>query len=120
MADRGIVSYFMMNHGGGKMCYTCGLLGDEELCVFERPPGLDFSAEQPDGPQPSELFVRSYGSGTEIAERLIEQTRAWDAAGRPSHKGLCIRAYPKGTDYVPSTDEYTIDKQWTKLVLEWK
>ena len=120
IADRGIVSYFIMNHGGWKICYTFGLLGDEGLCVFERPPKPDFSAEQPDGPQPSELFIRGFGRGTELARLLIAQVKAWDAAGRPSGKGLRIRIYPKDTDYVPSTDEYFIDKRWTKLVLDWE
>jgi len=119
-AERGIVPCFLAIQAIQKVCGTIGLLGDEGLCVFVRPSGSDSSSEQPDGSQTLELFVRSYRSGTEIAKRLIEQTRAWDAAGRPSSNGLRIRAYPKDTDYVPSTDEYVIDKRWTKLVLDWE
>ena len=101
-------------------CATTGLLGDEGLCVFVRPPKQDSSSEQLDGSQTFELFVRSFGPGTELARRLVEQARAWDAAGRPSSNGLRIRAYPKDTDYVPSTDEFVVRKRWTQLVLDWE
>jgi protein-L-isoaspartate(D-aspartate) O-methyltransferase len=119
-ADRGIVPCFMVYRGEWRRCWTIGLQGDEGLCVFVRPPEQDSFSEQLDGSQTFELFVRSFGSGTELAERLIEQTRAWDAAGRPSSNGLRIRAYPKDTDYVPSTDEFVVRKRWTQLVLDWK
>ncbi len=120
LAERGIVPCFLAIRAIQKVCGTIGLLGDEGLCLFVRPPGSDSSSEQPDISQPSELFVRSYGSGTEIAKRLIEQTRAWDAAGRPSSNGLRVRAYPEDVDYVPSTDEFVIRKRWTQLVLDWE
>jgi protein-L-isoaspartate(D-aspartate) O-methyltransferase len=119
-ANRGIVPCFLAYRGGQEGCGTIGLLGDEGLCVFVRSPKQDSSSEQPDGSQTFELFVRSYGSGTEITKRLLEQTRAWDAAGRPSSNGLRIRAYPRDTDYVPSTDEFVVRKRWTQLVLDWE
>ncbi|MEE8419357.1 MAG: methyltransferase, FxLD system [Dehalococcoidales bacterium] len=120
LAERDIVPCFLAIQAIQKICTTIGLLGDEELCVFVRPPRQDSSSEQVDGPQASELFVRSFGSGTRIAKRLIEQTRAWDAAGRPSSDRLRIRAYLKSDDYVPSTDEFVVNKQWTQLVLDWE
>lgn len=120
LADRGMVPCFMEYRGEWRICWTIGLLGDEELCVFVRPPKQDSSSEQLDGSQTFELFVRSFGPGTELARRLVEQARAWDAAGRPSSNGLRIRAYPKDTDYVPSTDEFVVRKRWTQLVLDWE
>ncbi len=120
LADRGIVPCFMEYRGEWRICWTIGLLGDEGLCVFVRPPKQDSSSEQLDGSQTFELFVRSFGPGTELARRLVEQARAWDAAGRPSSNGLRIRAYPKDTDYVPSTDEFVVRKRWTQLVLDWE
>ncbi|OGN87610.1 MAG: methyltransferase, FxLD system [Chloroflexi bacterium RBG_13_46_14] len=117
--DRGIVPYFLAIQSIQKVCGTIGLLGDEGLCVFVRPPEKNLSAEQPEGSETLELFVRSYGSGDRLAGRLVEQVRAWDAAGRPSSNGLRIRAYTKDTDYIPSSGEYVIDKQWTKIVLDW-
>jgi len=119
-AERGIVPCFLAIQAIQKVCGTIGLLGDEGLCVFVRPPGSDSSSEQPDGSETFELFVRSFGPGTELARRLVEQARAWDAAGRPSSNGLRIRAYPKDTDYVPSTDEFVVRKRWTQLVLDWE
>lgn len=119
-ADNGIVPCFVVYPGDQKRCATIGLLGDEELCVFVRPPKQDSSSEQLDGSQTFELFVRSFGPGTELARHLVEQARAWDAAGRPSSNGLRIRAYPKDTDYVPSTDEFVVRKRWTQLVLDWE
>jgi len=119
-AGQGIVPCFLVYQGGAEGCGTIGLLGDEGLCVFVRPPGSDSSSEQTDSSQNFELFVRSYGPVTEIAKGLIEQTRAWDAAGRPSSNRLRIRAYPKDTDYVPSTDEFVVRKRWTQLVLDWE
>ena len=117
-AERGIVPCFLEYQAVQKVCGTIGLLGDEELCVFVRPPGQDSSSEQADGSQAVELFVRSFGPGMELAGRLVGQVRAWDAAGRPSSKGLRIRAYLEDTDYIPSTDEFVIQKTWTRLVLD--
>jgi protein-L-isoaspartate(D-aspartate) O-methyltransferase len=119
-AKRGIVPCFFAYQGGAEGCGTIGLLGDDGLCVFVRPPGLDSSSEQPDRSQAFELFVRSYRPGTEIARRLIEQTKAWDAAGRPSSNGLRIRAYLDNTDYIPSTHEFVVRKRCTQLILDWK
>ena len=119
-AERGIVPCFLAIQAIQKVCGTIGLLGDEGLCVFVRPPGSDSSSEQPGGSETFELFVRSFGPGTELARRLVEQVRAWDAAGRPSSNGLRVRAYPKDTDYVPSTDEFVVRKRWTQLVLDWE
>ena len=119
IADRGIVPCFVEYPGEWRRCWTMGLLGDDGLCVLVRPPNQDSSSEELDRPQTSELFVRSFGLGAELANRLVDQVIAWDAAGRPSSEGLRIRAYPKDTDYVPSTDEFVVGKRWTQLVLDW-
>ena len=119
-ADRGIVPCFLAIQAIQKGCATIGLLGDEGLCVFVRLPKQDSSSDSIGGSQTFELFVRSFGPGTELARRLVEQARAWDAAGRPSSNGLRIRAYPKDTDYVPSTDEFVVRKRWTQLILDWE
>ncbi len=120
IADRSIVPCLWEYSLEGRVCWTIGLLGDEGLCVFVPPPKQNSSSEQLDGSQTFELFVRSFGPGTELARRLVEQARAWDAAGRPSSNGLRMRAYPKDTDYVPSTDEFVVRKRWTQLVLDWE
>jgi hypothetical protein len=66
------------------------------------------------------LFVRQFGRAEDLAQRLIEQVKAWDEAGRPAFENLLIRAYPKSTGYTPSADEWVVEKQWTWLVLEWQ
>ena len=117
LAERGIVpTLFGLP---GKLCGTVGLLGEASLCVLMRPPDQPLSTEQPNDSPPFELFVRSFGPDDTLAHRLIEQVTVWDAAGRPSTKGLRIRAYSKDTDYIPSTNESVVVKRWTRLVLDW-
>ncbi|HVA92176.1 MAG TPA: hypothetical protein VNL71_20310 [Chloroflexota bacterium] len=65
------------------------------------------------------LSVRRFGPNEQLAQQLIEQLVAWDAAGRPSTKGLRIRAYPRDPAYVPSSNEVVIAKQYTDLVRDW-
>ena len=120
LANRGIVPCFLTIQTVQKLCVTGGLLGDEELCVFVRHPEPGSSSELTANPQSFEFFVRSYGRGTRLAKQLIDQTRAWHAAGRPSSKGLPIRAYLKDYKYLPAPDEFVIPKRWTNLVLKWK
>jgi protein-L-isoaspartate(D-aspartate) O-methyltransferase len=118
-AGQGLVPQFLDIPSVPRIFATIGLIGDEGLCVFVRPPDVPPS-EQPDASQPIELFVRSYGSAMETTRRLVDQTRAWNAAGRPSSSGLRIRAYPKDTGYTPSTDEFVLPKQHTRIVLNWE
>jgi protein-L-isoaspartate(D-aspartate) O-methyltransferase len=119
-ADRGIMPRCLAVQNLQKVCMTLGLLGDEALCALVLPPGASPSPEPTAGPQPSEIFVHSFGREAELAGRLIEQIRAWDAAGRPSDNRLRIRAYPVEFDYTPSADEFVVQKRWTRLVLDWK
>jgi hypothetical protein len=121
MLDRGIAPYlFGWNSGGWKLCCTAGLLTEACLCLLTRPPDQTLSLEQPRGSEPFDLFVRSFGPDETLAHQLMEQVRAWDAAGRPSTDRLRIRAYPPETGYVPSASETVVRKQWTRLVLDWR
>lgn len=69
--------------------------------------------------QPFDLFVRTFGTNDALAERVIGQIKAWDAAGRPHPKDVRIRAYPKDTGYSPSEGELVVDKPWSRFVLNW-
>ena len=75
----------------------------------------------PDSPAvlPFALFVRQYGTDEATAHRLLTHIEAWKAAGSPSSNTMRIRAYPKGSDYEFHKGEIMIEKQWTKLVIEW-
>ena len=119
MADRGIVPGLMELSGEWRRCWTNGLLGDDGLCVFARPPDGYSASEQPVGFAGFELFVRGYGSWSDHAERLIQQVRRWEAAGRPANDRIRLRAYPIDTDYVPSAGEVVVRKRWTQLILDW-
>lgn len=53
-------------------------------------------------------------------DEMLDQVAGWDAAGRPSLEGLRLRSYPPDSDYVPSASELAIQKQWSRLVLDWR
>ncbi len=44
----------------------------------------------------------------------------WTTFGLPAQGNLRIRAYPRDQNYTPSRQELVIDKQWTRLVLDWQ
>jgi protein-L-isoaspartate(D-aspartate) O-methyltransferase len=127
MVERNIVPSLMGIGGKQQSARTIVLLDKTGLAALMRSPGQSVPLVDidelfaPDSPflQPFSLFVRQFGSDESIARRLITQIQAWDAAGRPSAEGMHIRVYPKGFEYTPSRGEFVIEKQWTRLVLEW-
>ena len=94
-----------------------GLLGETSLSVLL--PSDPFRFGNTDSPA-FELFVRSFGPDDMLAQRLIEQIRAWDAAGRPGEENLSIKVYPRDTDHTPVADEVVITNRWTKLAISWQ
>jgi protein-L-isoaspartate(D-aspartate) O-methyltransferase len=100
----------------GSGCFTSGLVNHDDICLLMRPPD-----DNPDRTEetPFELFVRSYAPHDALARHLIEQIKAWDAAGRPGTERLRIRAYPPDMDYRSAANEIVIEKNWTRLVLDW-
>jgi hypothetical protein len=69
--------------------------------------------------QPFPLYIRQFGPDRSITERLAAQIRDWKAAGSPSSETMKIRVYRGDSDYQPSEGEMVVEKQWTKLVIEW-
>jgi hypothetical protein len=67
---------------------------------------------------PFALFIRQFGANDSNPQRLITEIQAWDAAGRPALEK--IRAYPRNSPYMPLKNEGMIERQWTKLILEWQ
>jgi hypothetical protein len=98
-------------------------VGETELAALTRPPDQAIElvpAEKLfDSVVPFALYVRQFGPDDSLAHGLLAQIRVWDTAGRPSFETLRIRAYPKGTAYVPADGELQIEKQWTKLIVDW-
>lgn len=58
---------------------------------------------------PIPLAARSFGSGSDAADRLVELVRAWDGAGRPAARQLRISAYPAATPTAPVTAGGTVE-----------
>jgi protein-L-isoaspartate(D-aspartate) O-methyltransferase len=123
LVEREIVPPLIGIDGKQKLAGTVALLNETGLAALMRPPGhslvllpLDklFTADKPFA-----LFVRQFGSDASIAHRLITQIQAWDAAGRPSSDEMRVRVYAKDSEYVSAEGEFVVDKQWTKLVIEW-
>jgi protein-L-isoaspartate(D-aspartate) O-methyltransferase len=115
LADHGIVPYLFGL--AGKYCSTSGLLKENSIAVWMRPPGHALPQEWPKEDMPFELCVRGYGPDISLAELLVERARNWNAAGRPP-KGVKVRAYAKESDYAPSENEIVVERQHTRFVIE--
>ncbi|MGQ0551285.1 MAG: methyltransferase, FxLD system [Armatimonadota bacterium] len=107
--------------GTVRVAGTSGVLGDQGLCLFMRPPDAPSEAEAGADVwgRPFELFLRTFGPDEALAERVIEHVKSWDAAGRPAPKELRIRVYPKEAGYRPSDGELVVDKRWSRVILDW-
>jgi len=123
MFDRNIVPPLMGMDGKQKFAGTAALVDRTSLAILMRPPGEAIPLAAPNKPSdndiPFQLFVRQFGPDESIAQRFIHQIQAWDASGRPASERMHILAYPKDSEYLPVQGEFVIEKQWTKLVIEW-
>lgn len=123
LVDRHIVPPLIGIDGKQKSAGTAILLDETSLVALMRPPDQPLQLFAIDklfaSDLPFALFVRQFGSDDSVAQRLIAQIQAWDAAGRPSFDRMHIRAYPKNSEYMPPEHEIAIEKQWTKLIIEW-
>ncbi len=113
IAARGIIPALFALGGG---CSTSGLVDHDGLCLLMRPP--DDNPDRTDE-TPFELFVRNYAQHDALAQHLIGQIKAWDAAGRPGTERLRIRAYSLDVSH-PTANEIVVQKNWIRLVLDWQ
>ena len=126
MIEQNSVPAVITIEGKQKSAGTAALLQETGLAALTRAPAQPIPrvpAEKlfvPDSPAglPFPLFVRQFGTDESIARRLLAQIRAWKAAD--SSDQMHIRAYRKDFDYSPSEGEILLEKQWTKLVIEWR
>jgi protein-L-isoaspartate(D-aspartate) O-methyltransferase len=108
-----------------KHLFTPTLFGDRGMAALMRPPGQPAPLGQYAelfAPGPSfPLFVRQFGTGDSLAQRLVARVQAWDAAGCPASAGLRVRAYRRDSDEVPPVreGEVVVEKRWTRLILDW-
>jgi protein-L-isoaspartate(D-aspartate) O-methyltransferase len=116
MAARPFVPSIFPVHPGQRWRFACGLFGKAGLAVLAVPS----NGASPADHDPPPLVVRSYGPDASLADRLVEQVRAWDAAGRPSSERLRIRAYPRESACTPDANSLVLEKRHTRLVLDWR
>jgi hypothetical protein len=122
MVERNIVPPLFAVDRKLKLTGTVILVDETGLAALMRPPDQPVPfvpIDQVFTPVLFPLYVRQFGSNDSVAQRLITQVQAWDAAGRPSFDGMRIRAYPGNSEYVRAEGESVIEKPWTKLVIEW-
>jgi protein-L-isoaspartate(D-aspartate) O-methyltransferase len=124
MVDRDVVPPLLGVGGEWKSASTEVLIGERGLAALMRPPGqpvplMDinnlFASDSP-----FRLYVRHFGVDASLAQRLIAQVNAWDAAGRPAFGDLRIRAYLKDADYALAEGELVVEKEWSRIVLAWQ
>ncbi|HBY95779.1 MAG: methyltransferase, FxLD system [Ardenticatenaceae bacterium] len=119
LADRGLIPCLYWHPGEWKSCFTSGLLEGASLGLLLRPPDEAPRLDDPVELSPFQLYVRGVGPDDTLARRLITQITGWEAAGRPGSSGLRIRVYPQAIEHVPSGNEVVLQKQWSRLVLDW-
>lgn len=122
MTERNIVPPLIGVDGKQKSAGTVVQLAKTGIVALMRPSGQStpfLPIDKLFTPEPFALFIRQFGADDFIAQRLITQIQKWNAAERPSFDRMRIRAYPKNSEYVTSKDEIVIEKQWTKLMIEW-
>jgi hypothetical protein len=111
-----------------KAMHTVALLEAESAAAMMLPPGqipplIDVN-HPPQGPPPTfEVYVRQLGPRGNAAQRLVNLIQEWDRAGRPESQWHTpaskwhIRALPGDMAYTPSEDEVWLDREGTKLVI---
>jgi protein-L-isoaspartate(D-aspartate) O-methyltransferase len=127
MVDKNVVPPILGIDARQRSSATAILIEGTGLAALMRPPDQSLPViilEQgflPDSPatQPFPLYIRQFGPDKSIAERLAAQIRAWKAAGSPPSETMKVRAYRRDSDYGPSESEMVLEKQWTKLIIEW-
>ncbi len=119
MTDRGIIPLLLGYTGQENTSLTNGLLEERGLALPMRPPDAIPPFEKLMEPVPFTLWVRGYGPDETVADHLLKQARAWDAAGRPASNGLRIRAYPTESGYTPGPGEAVIQKPFSRFVVDW-
>lgn len=117
--DRGLIPPLFSSSGESKWQMTLAVLTETGIGALMRPPDMPFPPPVPpegEPPPPFTLYVRGFGPDAGAARQLVDQVRAWDAAGRPGLKGLRIRALPlasqDGTGKV-------IKKKWHQFVMDY-
>jgi hypothetical protein len=127
MVERNIVPPLLGIDARQKSSATALLIEKKGLAALMRPPNQSLPVVTPElgflphspANQPFPLFIRQFGPDKSISQRLLAQIQAWQAIGSPSSESMQIRAYRRDYDYSPSEGEVVLEKEWTKLVVQW-
>jgi protein-L-isoaspartate(D-aspartate) O-methyltransferase len=122
MVEQNIVPPLIGFDGKERSAGTVVLLDKAGLVALMRPPDQPLPLFTQDklvaSDLPFALFIRQFGANDLLTQRLITEIQAWNATGRPALEK--IRAYPRNSQYIPSKNEVVIERQWTKLIIEWQ
>ncbi|MCH7984781.1 MAG: methyltransferase, FxLD system [Chloroflexi bacterium] len=118
-AERGLVPDLFSFPRGAGATSTVALVGDDSLALLARGPAHSPGNRGEDRDGSFELLVRTHGTNSDAAKRLVRSVRAWDTAGHPSANDIRIRAYPKDTASVSHHDGFVMEKPSSRLVFDW-
>jgi protein-L-isoaspartate(D-aspartate) O-methyltransferase len=118
-AKRGIVPDLFGFSSGARTTSTIGLVEDDSLALLVRGAGHSPGNRGEDRDGTFELIVRTHGTNSDAASRLVKAVRAWDTAGRPSAKDVRIRAHARDAASGPNDDGFVIEKPSSRLVFNW-
>ena len=101
----------------GKWRNSRGILNSDGLALAMVP--LDQLASPINQNKPTRLpiRVRSFGTGEQAAQKLLQIIEDWNRTGRLAQDINYIKAMPKTVDYQPAENETITLKQWTKLAV---
>ena len=127
LAEKNLIPPLLGIDGQRKSSSTSILLDGDGLAALMRPPDqplpmvLFEKLFTPDSPlaRPFPLHIRQFGTDESTAQKLLDHIQAWKAAGSPTSSTMHIRAYKKDVDYHLVDDQLVLEKQWTKLVIDW-
>lgn len=105
----------------GQMHVSFGIYSKEGIGLLIHPISQKkLSSKVPEDNAQFDLVVRSYGTDTALANRLISHIQNWDNIKRPSVNDLYIWAYPIDSDHILNPNEKVIRKKWMKYIFTWK
>lgn len=111
MAKRGLIpDVLSVAVPGAMFSGTSGLVSEDGLCLLSR---------SGNGTNPFPLQLRSCGDDEALTQRLLDQVRAWDAAGRPPGERLEIAVYPIDATIDAPAGAVVMTKRWHQFVLRW-
>ncbi|HEY6329402.1 MAG TPA: hypothetical protein VI756_08690, partial [Blastocatellia bacterium] len=103
----------------GRARSTMGLFADDGIALLEQIRGEGAPVYAGDE-TPFELYIRSFGQSSDLAQQLAHKVSDWDRAGRPPDPArLKIRACPKDYDYKPAPNELVSERPNVNLVIQW-